>query len=41
MHAFAKMISGALGYRYETIEGKKTRVKDTFAGPTINVMYNF
>jgi len=41
MHAFAKRISGALSYRYETIEGKKTRVKDTFAGPTINVMYNF
>jgi opacity protein-like surface antigen len=41
MRAFAKRISGALSYRYETIEGKKTRVKDIFAGPTINVIYNF
>jgi opacity protein-like surface antigen len=41
MHAFAKRISGALSYRYETIEGKKTRVKDTFAGPTIYVLYYF
>jgi opacity protein-like surface antigen len=41
MHVFSKRISGALGYRYEAMKGKKTRVKDTFAGPTINVMYNF
>ncbi len=41
MHAFTKRISGALGYRYEAMEGKKTRVKDTFAGPMIDVMFYF
>ncbi len=40
-YAFTKRTSGALGYRYETLEGTKTRVKDTFAGPTIDVMFYF
>jgi opacity protein-like surface antigen len=40
-YAFTKRTFGALGYRYETIEGTKTRVKDTFAGPTIDVMFYF
>jgi predicted porin len=40
-YAFTKRASGALGYRYETTEGTKTRVEDTFAGPTIDVMFYF
>ena len=40
-YAFTKRTFGALGYRYETIEGTKTRVEDTFAGPTIDVMFYF
>jgi opacity protein-like surface antigen len=40
-YAFTKGASGALGYRYETTEGEKTRIEDTFAGPTIDVMFYF
>jgi len=40
-YAFTKRTSGALSYRYETIEGTKTSVEDTFAGPTIDVMFYF
>lgn len=38
---FTSRTTGALGYKYETTKGKNTKVKDAFAGPTLEVMYSF
>lgn len=38
---FTRRITGSLGYQYETSKGEKTKIKDTFAGPTFDVMYVF
>lgn len=40
-YVFTSQITGALGYQYETTKGKDTRVTDTFAGATLDVMYSF
>ena len=38
---FSKALSGTLGYKMESFEGDKSKVKDTFSGLTIGVMYAF
>jgi hypothetical protein len=38
---FTKRINGSLGYQYETSKGEKSKIKDTFAGLTFDVMYVF
>jgi len=38
---FSKRINGSLGYQYETSKGENTKIKDTFAGLTFDVMYVF
>lgn len=40
-YVFTSQIAGALGYQYETTKGKDTRITDTFAGATLDVMYSF
>ena len=40
-HLFTTQISAALGYQYETTQGKDTNVKDTFSGATLDLMYFF
>jgi opacity protein-like surface antigen len=40
-YVFTREITGALGYQYEMTKGKNTKVKDTFAGATLDVMYSF
>ena len=38
---FSKEFSGTLGYKVESFEGDKSKVKDTFSGLTLGVMYAF
>jgi len=38
---FNKELSGSLGYKVESTEGDKSKVKDTFSGLTLGVMYAF
>ena len=40
-YVFTREITGAFGYQYEMTKGKNTKVKDTFAGATLDVMYSF
>ncbi len=40
-YVFTREVTGALGYQYETTKGKNTKVKDTFAGATLDMMYSF
>ncbi len=40
-YVFTREITGALGYQYETTKGEDTKVKDTFAGATLDMMYSF
>jgi len=40
-YVFTREIAGALGYQYETTKGNDTKVKDTFAGATLDMMYSF
>ena len=38
---FTGRVSGTIGYQYETSQGENTKIRDTFAGPTLGVMYSF
>ena len=38
---FSKALSASLGYRVESSEGKISKVKETFSGVTLDVMYSF
>jgi hypothetical protein len=38
---FSKEFSGTLGYKVESTEGDKSKVKDTFSGLTLGFMYEF
>lgn len=38
---FNKELSATLGYKIESFEGDKSKVKDTFSGITLGVMYAF
>lgn len=40
-YVFTSEITGALGYLYETTKGEDSKVKDTFAGLTLDMMYSF
>ena len=40
-YVFTREIAGALGYQYETSKGQDTKIKDTFAGVTLDIMYSF
>lgn len=40
-YAFTKGLAGSLGYKYETVEGKDSEIKDVFTGFTLDVMYTF
>jgi hypothetical protein len=38
---FSKALTGSLGYKIESSEGDKSKVKDTYSGVTLDVMYAF
>ena len=38
---FTRRLSASLGYQYESTKGENTDTRDTFAGPTFDVMYVF
>lgn len=40
-YVYNKKITGELGYKYETTKGKDSRIKDTFNGVTLGVMFAF
>ncbi len=40
-YGFTRRLSASLGYQREVTEGENTDIRDTFAGPTFDMMYVF